>query len=69
MLFHCGQLNTSDIANKLGTNYNTALRNLSLLENEGVVLHKVSGRSRFFRFSNTIKSKAVIELLEEWEKR
>lgn len=68
-LFQCGQLNTSDIANRLGTNYDTALRNLILLENEGIVLHKVSGRIRFFRFSNTIKSKAVIELLEEWDKR
>lgn len=69
MLFQCGQLNTSDIANRLGTNYDTALRNLRMLENEGIVLHKVSGRIRFFRFSNTIKSKAVIELLEEWDKR
>ena len=67
LLFQCGQLNTSSIAQRLGTNYKTAIRHLSLLEKEGVVTQHASGKTRFFRFANTLKAQAVMKLLEEWE--
>jgi DNA-binding transcriptional ArsR family regulator len=67
LLFQYGQLNTSRIAQRLGTNYETALRHLSLLEKEGVVTQRLSGKTRFFRFTNSLKSQAVMKLLEEWE--
>jgi len=38
----------SGIAQRLGTNYETALRHLSLLEKEGVVTQRASGKTRFF---------------------
>jgi predicted ArsR family transcriptional regulator len=66
LLFQCGQINTSSIAQRLGTNYETAIRHLSLLEKEGVVTQRSSGKTRFFRFANTLKARAVVMLLEEW---
>ena len=67
LLFQYGQLNTSSVAKRLGTNYETAIRHLSLLEKEGVVMQRLSGKTRVFRFTNTLKARAAMELLEEWE--
>jgi DNA-binding transcriptional ArsR family regulator len=67
MLFKLEQLNTSDLAHRLGANYATTLRNLSLLEREGVVTKRLSGKTRFFRFTNTLKARTIMKLLEEWE--
>jgi predicted ArsR family transcriptional regulator len=67
LLFQCGQLNTSGIAQRLVTNFATTLRHLSLLENEGVVTQRVSGKTRFFRFAENLKARAVMKLLDEWE--
>ena len=67
LLFKLGQLNTSDIAHRLGANYTTTLGHLSLLRSEGVVTEKLSGKTRFFRFTKTLKAQAVIKLLEEWD--
>jgi len=67
LLFRYGQLNTSDVASRVGVNYESALRNLRLLEIEGIVKHRLSGRSRFFRFDNSLKAKATMKLLEAWE--
>ena len=64
-LFKLGQLNTSDLAHRLGTNYATTLRHLSLLKKEGVVKERMSSKTRFFRLTNTLKARAVIELLEK----
>jgi DNA-binding transcriptional ArsR family regulator len=66
LLFKLKQLNTSDLARKLGANYQTTLRHLTLLEKEGVVKQRLSGKTRFFRLSNTIKAQAIVKLLEEW---
>jgi len=66
LLFQFGQLNTSGIAQRLGTNYGITMRHLSLLEKEGVVTHRLSGKTRFFRFTNTLKARAIMKLLEEW---
>jgi len=54
---------------RLGTNYVTTLGNLRLLESEGILKNRLSGRARFFRFANTLKARATIKLLEEWEKK
>jgi DNA-binding MarR family transcriptional regulator len=66
VLLQRGQLNTSSIAQRLGTNYETTFRNLAFLEKEGIIEHRRSGKTRFFRFSNTVKAKATIKLLDEW---
>jgi predicted transcriptional regulator len=67
LLFRCGQLNTTDLARRLGANYATTLSRLTLLKNEGIVTDRLSGRTRFFRFTKTAKAQAVMKLLEEWE--
>jgi DNA-binding transcriptional ArsR family regulator len=67
LLFQCGQLNTTGLARRLGANYTSTLRYLILLKNESVVEERVSGRTRFFRFKNSLKAQAVSKLLEEWE--
>jgi len=69
LLFQYGQLNTSDIVRKLRVNYTLTAEHLELLESEGVVEHRNSGRTRFFRFANTSKARAIVKLLEEWEKK
>jgi DNA-binding transcriptional ArsR family regulator len=68
LLFQCGQLNTSSLTRRLRTNYEAASRHLALLEEEGVVTQRLSGKTRFFRFTKTLKARAVMELLEAWEK-
>jgi DNA-binding transcriptional ArsR family regulator len=67
LLFQCGQLNTTDMARRLGVNYATTLSHLTLLKKEGIVIDRLSGKTRFFRFTNTSKARAVSRLLEEWE--
>jgi DNA-binding transcriptional ArsR family regulator len=67
LLFNLGQLNTSDLAHRLGANYEATLSHLALLESEGLVIQRLSGRTRFFRFARTIKARAVMILLKEWE--
>jgi predicted ArsR family transcriptional regulator len=69
LLYRFGQLHTSDIAERLGINYDLASRHLELLEKETVVQHRSSGRIKYFRFSGTVKAKATLKLLEEWEKK
>jgi len=67
LLFQLGQLNTSDLAHRLGTNYETTIHHLALLEKEALVIQRLSGKTRFFRLSNTLKARAVTKLFEEWE--
>ena len=67
LLFNLGQLNTTDLARRLGANYATTLRHLALLKAEGVITERLSGKTRFFRFTNSEKAQAIVELLEEWE--
>jgi DNA-binding transcriptional ArsR family regulator len=67
ILFDLRQLNTSDLARKLGTNYDTTRRHLALLEEEGLIQQRLSGKTRFFRYTNTVKANAVMRLLDEWD--
>jgi predicted ArsR family transcriptional regulator len=69
LLFMYGQMNTSDLARKLRVNYKLTLEHLELLENEDIIQHRISGRTKFFRFANTLKAKVTLRLLEEWEKK
>jgi predicted ArsR family transcriptional regulator len=68
LLFKVGQLNTSDLAHTLGANYEITLRHLALLEKESTVAQQLSGKTRFFRFANTLKAKATLRVLEDWER-
>jgi DNA-binding transcriptional ArsR family regulator len=67
LLFQLGQLNTSDLARRLGTNYAATLHHLGLLEKEALVIQRLSGKTRFFRLSDTFKARVVMKLFEEWE--
>ena len=67
LLFRFGQLNTSETAKRIGANYEKALRNLQLLEKDGLVQHLLSGRIRFFCFTASPKARATMELIEAWE--
>jgi DNA-binding transcriptional ArsR family regulator len=67
LLFNLGQLNTSELARRLGANYETTLRHLMLLNEEGVIMERLSGKTRFFRFADSLKAQAVMKLLEKWE--
>jgi DNA-binding transcriptional ArsR family regulator len=67
LLFRLGQLNTSDLAKRVGTNYASALQHLALLEKENLIEQRFSGRTRFFRFASSVKARATMKLLEEWD--
>lgn len=67
VLFRLGQLNTSDLAQRVGTNYASTLKHLELMEKESLIEQRVSGRTRFFRFANGAKARATMRLLEEWD--
>jgi hypothetical protein len=41
---------------------------VGLIEQEGIVEHRKSGRIMFFRLANTQKARTTLRLLEEWEK-
>jgi len=63
-----GALNISDIARRIKLNYTTTNEHLKLLEDEGILLQKVYGRVRMYRFNESSpKAKAVQNLIETWE--
>ena len=66
LLFQLRQLKTSDFQKRLGASYTVTMQHLTVLEKEGVITKRLSGRIRFFRFANTLKAQAVQKLLEEW---
>jgi predicted ArsR family transcriptional regulator len=68
ILNRMGELNVSDIARRLGINYETTSQHLKILEDEGILQHKVFGRIRLFRFNDhSPKAKAIQNLIEVWE--
>jgi len=67
LLFRLGQLTTSDMAKRVGTNYASSRKHLELLEKENIIEQRLSGRTRYFRFANSAKAQATKKLLEEWE--
>ncbi|NWG10915.1 helix-turn-helix transcriptional regulator [Candidatus Bathyarchaeota archaeon] len=68
ILLQLGQLNISDIANRLGINYGATVTHLRILENNGVVQIRLYGRVRLCRLNDSPKAKAIQEVLETWEK-
>jgi DNA-binding transcriptional ArsR family regulator len=68
ILLKMSELNVSEIARRLGVNYNTTSQHLKILENEGIVKHKMFGRIRLYRLNEqSPKTKALQNLLESWE--
>jgi predicted transcriptional regulator len=67
MLSQIGELNVSEIARRLGANYETTSRHLKILEDENILKHKMFGRIRLYRINeNSAKAKALQELLDVW---
>jgi len=67
LLLKLGQLTPSVMAKRVGTNYASTRKHLELLEKENMVEQRLSGRTRYFRFANSVKAQATKKLLEEWE--
>jgi DNA-binding transcriptional ArsR family regulator len=68
LLSRLGTLNVSDIAKRIGLNYSATNEHLRLLEAEGVLVQRVYGRIRMYRFNDaSAKAKAVQNLIETWE--
>jgi DNA-binding transcriptional ArsR family regulator len=68
LIARLGALNISDIARRINLNYTTTNQHLKLLEAEGILQQKVYGRIRMYRFNeNSLKAKAVQNLIETWE--
>ena len=68
ILMQVGELNVSEIARRLGVNYNTTSKHLKVLEDEGILQHKVFGRMRLYRLNeHSPKAKGVQNLMEAWE--
>jgi DNA-binding transcriptional ArsR family regulator len=68
ILAQLGQLNTSQIAHRVGINYGTTSDHLKLLEGEGILVCKKYGRIRLYRFAeDSNKANAVLKFLETWE--
>ena len=62
------ELNVSEIAHRLGVNYTVAMKHLRVLEEEGVLQHKMFGRIRLYKLNeNSPKTKAIQNLIEAWE--
>jgi predicted transcriptional regulator len=68
ILARMGELNVSDIARRLGVNYETTNKHLRVLEDEGILQHKEFGRIRLYRINErSLKARAVQNLLAVWE--
>jgi DNA-binding transcriptional ArsR family regulator len=68
LLFQLGQLNVSDIARRIKTNYTATDEHLRLLESEGILKEYTYGRIRLYRLNETSeRAKAVQNLIQVWE--
>ncbi|MGQ9530999.1 MAG: winged helix-turn-helix domain-containing protein [Candidatus Bathycorpusculaceae bacterium] len=68
ILVQMSELNVSEIARQLNINYNTTIKHLKILEDEGIVSHKIFGRIHLYRINeNSSKTKALQNLLDVWE--
>lgn len=68
ILMQVGELNVSEIARRLGVNYKTTRKHLKVLEDEGMIKHKVFGRIRLYRLNrSSLKAEAIQNLIEIWE--
>jgi predicted transcriptional regulator len=68
ILFNVGELNVSEIARRLKINYVSASKQMKVLEDEGILQHKMFGRIRLYRVNEqSPKAKAVQNLIDIWE--
>ena len=68
ILNNVGELNVSEIARRLKINYVSASKHMKILEDEGIIQHKMFGRIRLYRLNEqSSKTKAVQNLIEVWE--
>lgn len=68
ILVHVGELNVSEIARRLNVNYVTTSEHLKILEDEGILLHKMFGRIRLYRINeHSPKARAVQNIIDAWE--
>ena len=68
ILVEMRELNVSEIARRLKANYNSISKHLKVLEDEGLIQHKVFGRIRLYRLNeHSPKAKSVQDLIEVWE--
>ncbi|NIQ05182.1 MAG: winged helix-turn-helix transcriptional regulator [Candidatus Korarchaeota archaeon] len=68
ILMQVGELNVSQIARRLGVNYKTTIEHLRVLEEEGVVKHKIFGRIHMYRLDRASpKTVAIQNLIQVWE--
>ena len=68
LLARLGALNVSDIAKRIGLNYSATNKHLQLLKAEGILVERVYGRIRMYRYNDaSAKAKAVQGLIETWE--
>jgi DNA-binding transcriptional ArsR family regulator len=68
LLARLGALNVSDIAKRIGLNYSATDKHLRLLESEGILVQRIYGRIRMYRYNDaSTKAKAVQSLIETWE--
>ena len=70
LIYQFGQLNVSDIARRLKVNYASTSNHLKILESEGILQKLTYGRVRMYRFNEgSAKAKAIVGLIEAWEKQ
>jgi CRISPR locus-related DNA-binding protein len=69
ILMQMGELNVTRIARRLGVNHSTISKHLKILEDEGILQHKMFGRIRFYRFNeHSPKAKVLQNLIESWDR-
>ena len=69
ILNQMGELNVSEIARKIGANHKTTMKHLNILEDEGILQHKMFGRIHLYRLNiNSAKARALQSLIENWDK-
>lgn len=68
LIYKLGSLNVSDVARRIKLNYTSTVRHLKVLESEGILVKRTYGRIHMYRFNEGYKAKAVINLIETWEK-
>jgi DNA-binding transcriptional ArsR family regulator len=68
ILAQVGELNVSEIARRLGVNYNAANKHLKILQDGNILRHKEFGRIRLYRFDeHSPRARALQKLMEVWE--
>ncbi|MEM2104101.1 MAG: winged helix-turn-helix domain-containing protein [Candidatus Bathyarchaeia archaeon] len=69
LLYQITELNVTEIARRIGSDYKTVIKHLKILEEAGFLQHKKFGRIHLYRINeNSAKAKALQTLLKAWEK-